>query len=324
MGAHAPKALKNRIFSTLKKEIKAVSSLAKSADEILRSISILTNRQGKIIVTGVGKSAFIGMKMAATLTSLGHHAFFLHPVDALHGDSGMIVDGDVVIAISFSGESNEVLKVIRHIKDTFSVKVIALTGTRKSPLRKMADTSITIRVSDEGSPGGLAPMASTTASLVAGDLLAAGLVDPKKYREIHFAKFHPGGNLGLRLKTVGEIMITGNKVPKIHKEAAFKKAIHEISKKKKGIVGIIDRSDKLLGVITDGDVRRFFAQNDSSSNVSAKDVMSTDPKVISVSDSLERALGMMESSKITNLFVTTKGKKVVGLIHLHDIIEATS
>lgn len=324
MGSNPPKALKNRIFSTLKKEMEAIRGLSKSAPDIIRAVSVLSERTGKIIVTGVGKSAFIGMKIAATLTSLGHQSFFLHPVDALHGDSGMVLDGDVVIAISFSGESNEVLKVVRHIKGTFSVKIVAITGGKKSSLRKLSDVAITIRVTEEGSPGGFAPMASTTASLVAGDLLAAGLVDPKKYKEIHFAKFHPGGNLGLRLKTVGEIMITGNKVPKVHKEATFKKAIREIGSKKKGIVGIVDKSDKLLGVVTDGDVRRFFSHRDSSYGVLVKEVMTIAPKTILAVESLAKALEIMENSKITNLFVTTKGKKVVGLIHLHDIIEATS
>jgi len=324
MGLNSRRALKNRVLSTLKKELSAVSNLSKSSGSICEAVSVLSAREGKIVVTGVGKSAFIGMKIAATFTSLGHHAFFLHPVDALHGDSGVVLDGDIVIGISFSGESNEVLKVIRHIKNTFSVKVIAITGARKSSLRKLADESIIIRVANEGSPGGLAPMASTTASLVAGDLLAAGLVDPRKYKEIHFARFHPGGNLGLRLKKVAETMMTGESIPKISKDALFKKAILEINKKKRGVVGVVDRSDKLVGVITDGDVRRFFASNDSSSGVSAKSVMTVSPKIILPNDSLEHALKMMETSKITSLFVTTKGKKVLGLLHLHDIIEATS
>ncbi|MEK7177172.1 MAG: KpsF/GutQ family sugar-phosphate isomerase [Patescibacteria group bacterium] len=324
MGLNSLKVIENRIFSTLGKEVEAVSGLSKSIFEIVSAVSLLSRRKGKIIITGVGKSAFIGMKMAATFTSLGHHAFFLHPVDALHGDSGVVFDGDIVIAVSFSGESNEVLKVIRHIKKTFLVKVIAITRSKKSSLRKLADKSITIRIKDEGSPSGLAPMASTTASLVVGDLLAVGLVDPKKYKDTHFAKFHPGGSLGLRLKTVEETMIKGSKMPMVRGETLFKKAILEISKKRKGVVGVLDRLGKLVGVLTDGDVRRFFTLHDSSSGVSVKDVMTTNPKIISATDSLERALEIMERFKITTLFVTTKGKKVIGLIHLHDIIEATS
>jgi arabinose-5-phosphate isomerase len=324
MGPTPSKALKDRIFLTLEKQVEAVSGLAKSNSDIIKAIFILSSRKGNIIVTGVGKSAFIGMKIAATFTSLGHPACFLHPVDALHGDSGILKDGDAIIAISFSGESAETVKIIKYIKKTFSLKVIAITGNKNSSLNKMSDASIILAVRGEGSPHGLAPMASTTASLVAGDLLAAGLVDPKKYKGTHFAKFHPGGNLGLKLKSVGEVMLTGIKVPKINKEASFKKAILEINRKKKGVVGIVDSRDKLIGVITDGDVRRFFVQHDSSSGILAKDVMTERPKVIDVSDSLETAFKVMENSKITNLFVTNKFGKVLGVIHLHDIIEATS
>lgn len=324
MGLNSQGALRNRIFSTLKREKEAVANLAQSTPDILKVVSILSKRPGKIIVTGVGKSAFIGMKMAATFTSLGHYASFLHPVDALHGDSGIVTDGDVIVAISFSGDSPEVLKALGHLKKTFSVQVVAITGNIKSSLYKLSEASVVIKVKDEGSPKGLAPMASTTASLVVGDLLAAGIVDPRKFKEIHFAKFHPGGSLGLRLRQVEEVMASSKAVPKILPDDPFKKAILEINKKRKGVVGVVDRFERLVGVITDGDVRRFFAKHESSVNVLVKNVMTRTPKVIFPHDSLEKALQIMENAKITNLFVITKGGKVVGLIHIHDIIEVTT
>lgn len=324
MALNTRTSLENRILFTLKKEKDAVSNLSKSVHDVVKAVSILSKRKGKIIITGVGKSAFIGMKMAATLTSLGHHAVFLHPVDALHGDSGAVLDGDAIIAVSFSGESGEALKIIKHIKKTFAVKVIAVTGNRKSSLSEMSDASVIIETTGEGSPKNLAPMASTTASMVVGDLLAASLVDPSKFQEAHFAKFHPSGSLGLKLKTVGEVMIKGDRVPKISKDASFKKAILEISRKKRGIVGVVDKFDRLVGVVTDGDVRRFFSIHDSSSGVAVKSVMTTDPKITAHTDSLQKALDIMEDMKITNLFVTGERKKILGVIHLHDIIEASS
>lgn len=316
--------IKNRIFSTLKNEVQAINNLRAAGSDIVKAVQKLSSRRGKIVITGVGKSAFVGMKIAATLTSLGHHAFFLHPVEALHGDSGMLIDGDVVIAISFSGESSEVLKVLRHIKKTFAVDLIAITGHRNSSLSKLSDVSIVLRVGHEGSPNSLAPMASTTASLVVGDLLAVGLVDPRKYNKMHFAKFHPGGNLGLELRVVEEVMTTGKNIPTISENAPFKKAIVEINNKKKGIVGVTNKSHKLVGVVTDGDVRRFFSKHDSSARVLTKDVMTVSPKVISPKESLKKTLEIMENSKITSLFVTEKDNAVLGLIHLHDIIEATT
>lgn len=316
--------IKKRIYLALKKEVEAISGLSKSSRDIISAISVLSNRKGKIIVTGVGKSAFIGMKMSATLTSLGNHAFFLHPVDALHGDSGMVSDGDAIIAISFSGESPEVLKVIRYIKKTFSVSIVAITGNKLSSLGKIANHNIVIKISEEGSPRNLAPMASTTASMAAGDLIAVGLVDPKKFKEQHFAKFHPGGNLGLRLKKVKEVMLTGKSIPVVHEGVSLRRAILEISKKKKGAVGVFDRENRLVGVITDGDVRRFFSQNDSLSGVSVRDVMTRNPKIISSTNSLEEALKVMENYKITSLFVVSDKKRIEGIIHLHDIIEASS
>ncbi len=315
--------IKKRILQSLKMELKAVSELSKSSSDIIAAINLLAQRKGKIVVTGVGKSAFVGMKMAATLTSLGNHAFFLHPVDALHGDSGMILDGDIVVAISFSGESPEILKAIKHIKKIFSIKIVAITGNGKSSLGKLADKNIVIKVVDEGSPRNLAPMASTTASMVVSDLIAVGLVNPKRFKEIHFAKFHPSGNLGLMLKKVREIMHRGREVPKIAENSSFRKAINEINGKKKGIVAVVDRYGRLLGVVTDGDVRRFFAIHDSLSNILVRDVMTKEPKIISGDNSLRDALEKMEIHKITNLFVTDRNRKVEGILHLHDIITSS-
>ena len=316
------KQLEKRVRNTLESERKSVDSLLNSiSDSFYASVEEILKRKGKIIVTGVGKSGFIGMKIAATLTSLGHSAFYLNPIDALHGDAGMIDDGDVLIALSFSGNTAELLRLVKYAKKSFRIKIISITGNGKSELANQSDHTITIDVKDEGCPLGLAPMASTTCTLVVGDLLASALTSPEEFKDEHFAKYHPAGTLGLKLKKVKDVIKNRNRVPKVSENEALESALKISSDVGLGVVAIVDQKEKLIGAITDGDVRRILLEHDSPNKLEANKVMTDSPKSITIDDSLLDALHIMESHKITNLFVVDKFNKLLGLIHIHDILE---
>ncbi len=307
---------------TLRAARSALNIVEQSITDITKAADIIEQRRGDIIVTGIGKSGFIGQKIAATLTSLGHRASFLHPVEAIHGDIGALSAGDVLIAISFSGESKEVAKITSYAKKSFHVPVIGISRGAKTTLGKLADINISLPIKDEGSPKGIAPMASTTATLVVGDILASVLTS-EDFRLEKFAKFHPGGALGLRLKTVGEVMTTGNKMPKVKKDDTFFKAVNEINNKKLGVTAVLGIKSELSGVITDGDIRRFLLKSKDFSQAKAKDAMTKSPKVLRHNDSLEKALEIMEKYKITTMFIVGDKKDLVGVVHIHDIIESS-
>lgn len=286
--------------------------LQQSAELILKS-------KGDIIITGIGKSGFIGQKIAATLTSLGYRASFLHPVEAAHGDIGALSEGDVLIALSFSGESKEVVRIVAYAKKNFGVPVIALTKSRHSSLGVLADVAVEIKIAGEGSPNDMAPMASTTATLVLGDMLSAMLVEDS-FREDHFARLHPGGALGLRSKKVKEFMKVGETLPLVREDESFSEALREMQEKRLGAVGVVGTRRKLSGIITDGDVRRALIRGLDVANAAARDVMTKNPKYIREEDSLESALREMERYKITHLFVVGSGGRPVGIMHIHDIV----
>lgn len=315
------KEQQKRADFTLHQEIEAVNNLKRSSKDIIKAVSLLENRRGRIIVTGVGKQGFIAMKMAATLVSLGHQAQFLHPVEALHGDSGVVSGGDVIIVFSFSGESSEIIKITEHFRKNFSVSIIAITGNKKSTLGKIADVSVVIKIEKEGCPLDLAPMASTTAALVVGDLIASALTSPKDFGKFDFAKFHPGGTLGLRLSSVEKIMAEDKNIPIVGDDRALSEALEEISKKRLGVVGVVNKQRKIVGVITDGDIRRFLLRHLTIVGFKTDQMMTKNPKCIKRTDTLERALKEMEQYKITSLFVVDKDKRVEGVIHLHDILD---
>ncbi|MCI0542518.1 KpsF/GutQ family sugar-phosphate isomerase [bacterium] len=316
---------KKRVEFTLKHETSAVSALAKLLREksFSDAVRMLQRREGKIITTGVGKSGFIAMKVAATLTSLGHGAFFLDPTGALHGDSGIVRDGDVVIAFSFSGESPELTKLLKYLKKNFTISIVGITGSSASTLAKIGDTALILQVKEEGCPLGLAPMASTTASLVVGDLLASALTAPETFKKEHFAKFHPGGSLGLSLKKVKEVMTLKDYAPLIFSGATFRQALGNMSKSNLGVIGVVDSREKLVGVITDGDVRRILLKYDAPKELAVRKVMSLSPKNISEEKSLKEALALMEKYKITNLFAVDSKKKLTGILHIHQILESS-
>lgn len=311
-----------RAFVTLEAQIKGLSAIKKSfLNDSKKVLPILESRGGGIMVTGVGKSGSIAEKIAATLTSLGHRAYFLHPVEALHGDLGAVAFGDIVLALSFSGESQEVIKLVSYLKKDFGVKVIGFTKSSKSSLGKLSDAIMRVPVIDEGSPHGVAPMASTTTTLVLGDMVASALTSPETFKKGHFARFHPGGGLSLSLRTVSEVMSAKNNVPCVKEGSTFLEALKSMSGIVQGVTGVVNARGILVGVITDGDIRRFLSHKNYSHNMSLRQLMSKKPKAILSDSNLKDALAVMEKFKITSLFVLDDKKHPVGIVHIHDIVE---
>lgn len=300
----------------------ALGDLATSLYKIAESASIIEHRQGDVIITGVGKSGFIGQKFAATLTSLGVRAFFIHPTEALHGDLGALSRGDVLVSLSFSGESKEVVGLTKYAQKNFKVPVIALCKSHSSSLGKIADCCVEVPVKSEGSPNGIAPMASTTATLVVCDMIAASVTD-STFKNEHFAAYHPGGALGLRLKKVKEYMTKGAMVPKVKEKSTFFDAIEEINNKKLGVTAVVGVGQKIVGVVTDGDIRRFVLKNKKINAALVDEVMTIHPKIVHENDSLEAALSTMENHKITSIFVINARTQLTGIIHVHNILEQT-
>jgi len=318
--------IKIRAQKTLRDELAAVRALNNLTGDksLFKAAKLLSKRKGRIIVTGVGKSGFAGMKMASTFTSLGQPAVFIHPVEAFHGDSGAVGAGDVVIALSFSGGSAEVNRVVKYLKDAFSVSVIGITGNDSSILASSSDVVLKLVVKKEGCPLDLAPMASTTATMVIGDMLASAITSPEQFKPHHFAKFHPGGALGLSLASVEEVMTREEGIPLVVATASFHDALASITEKNFGVTGVINARRALVGIISDGDVRRFLLKNKNSiEKAKAKDAMTKNPKIIKAGATVKDALNIMEQNKITTLFVLDKNKKPVGILHMHSIVGGT-
>ena len=314
---------KKRMEYALTQELIALANLKKNIknSSLTYAAELLKNRKGKIVVLGVGKSGAIGLKMVATFTSLGHVAVFLHPVEALHGDTGIVEDGDVLIALSFSGESAEVVKIVRYLKMNFSTQCIAVTGDAKSTLSLMADAPIVLSVPDEGCPIGLAPMASAVAMLAVGDLLASALTSPQEFNKKHFAKLHPGGSLGLDSRSVRELMKERSSLPLVTYQAPLSHALKIMTEDGQGVVGVCSSRGNLVGIITDGDVRRFVLKHGTIESKKAKEAMTENPKIVRVDANAKDALLRMEQDRITTLFVVENGNhRPVGMIHMHDIV----
>ena len=313
--------VRSALKKTLKAEVQAVGALAKAIEhELPKAVALLSKRTGRIVITAVGKPSFVGMKLAASLTSLGYPATFLHPVEAVHGDLGTLAEGDVMIAISFSGNSTEVVRMVEYVARRFSIPVVAITGKRTSPLGTLADVVVPLQVAEEGSPGNIAPLASTTAAMAAGDLLVSGLAALTPISLERFAANHPGGAIGLSLIKVKERMRTGARLPHIPGTALLERALGEMTRAKWGIVGVTDAKGRLAGVITDGDVRRFVATHRSIEGRRSNEGMTKRPKTAGAEETLAEALKRMEAYQITALFVVDADKRPVGLIHIHDIL----
>jgi len=286
------------------------------------AIDIIYSSKGKVVVTGMGKSGLIGKKIASTLASTGTPAFFMHPAEASHGDLGMVSSEDVVIAISNSGETDELVNLVPFLK-RFDVRLIAMTGQMNSTLSKAADVGLDVAVKEEACPLGIVPTASTTASLAMGDAIAVALLTKRGFKEEDFASFHPSGSLGKKLFIkVRDLMHTGEALPLIPLEESMTGAVMEISSKRLGIAIVADKDKRIAGIITDGDVRRGIEKwGKALFDMKAYEVMSKNPKTITAEELAAKALSAMEKYSITVLVVPDEMGRAEGIIHLHDILK---
>ena len=303
----------------LQTEAAAVLALVDRLDDrFAEAVSLLVHCKGRVIVTGMGKSGIICRKIAATLASTGTPAFFLHPAEAVHGDLGVIQSDDVVIAMSYSGETEELTRVLETLK-RIGAPLIALTGGTKSTLAQAANVALDCSVSEEACPMNLVPTASTTAALALGDALAMTVLVEKGFRPEDFANLHPGGKLGKRLMRVEQLMASGEALPVVQLHTSMKDVIYEMSRKKLGMTAVVEKDGRLAGIITDGDLRRKMGANTSIMDLTAKDVMTADPVAIPHSTMAVEALAMMEQRKITSIVVIDADRRVEGVVHLHDL-----
>lgn len=287
-----------------------------------KAIDVLYDCKGRVIVTGMGKSGLIGKKIAATLSSTGTPSYFLHPAESTHGDSGIIAKDDVIIAISNSGETRELLSLLPLIK-RFGTPMIALTGDLNSTLGKTSEVALDISVEREACTLNKAPTASTTATLAMGDALAVCLLEKRGFTEEDFLVFHPGGALGRGfLYTVEELMITGDRLPVASEDDKFTDVIELISEKKLGVAIIVDDNGKMSGVLTDGDIRRTLMKHHNVLDLKVKEIMTINPKTILSTELAAKALHLMEKYSITALAITDENKKPVGVLHIHDLLRA--
>ncbi len=306
-------------------EAEALLNLEASIDQAFeQAVQMILNTTGRVVVTGMGKSGLIGQKIASTMASTGTPAFFLHPAEGIHGDLGMIMKGDVVIAISNSGETDEVVRILPIIK-RLGASLIAMAGNPASTLAKSGDIFLDISVKEEACPLGLAPTASTTVTLAMGDAIAVALLVSRGFQAEDFAMFHPGGALGRRLLLrVEDIMHSGDMLPLVSSNTLMREALFTITSKGLGITGVTSGDGALVGVITDGDLRRALGQGLDIINLPASALMKSGPKRIRRNELAARALQQMEQYSITSLFVFEDDKQAapVGIVHLHDLLKA--
>ena len=311
-------------LETLRIEEHAIEILATQIDErFTRACEIILQCQGRLVITGMGKSGHIGRKMAATFASTGTPSFFMHPGEAGHGDLGMLVKGDVLIAISNSGKSDEIMMLMPLIKH-LQVPLITISGDDKGPMPQNADVALTLGNIKEACPLGLAPTSSTTATLVLGDALAVALLDARGFTADDFAMSHPAGALGKRLLLhVKHLMHTGNDLPKVFPNTPMNKVLYEISNKRLGLTTVVDENDTLLGIFTDGDLRRLIdKQQGFDVNLPVSEVMIRNPATISKEARAVAALEKMNDKKINQFIVVDDANKVIGVISMHDLIQA--
>ena len=289
-------------------------------NNFVKMVDLIYACKGRVIVTGIGKSGIVGRKIVATLNSTGTSSLFLHPVEAMHGDLGMVSADDVVIALSASGETDELNVLIPSIK-RIGCLLIAFTGHLDSTLGRQSDIAIDVGVEREACPLGLAPTASTTALLAVGDALAVTLIGKRKFKSSDFRKFHPGGSLGQRLSVkVQEIMLTGKKVPVVSKGETMRHAIQEIDRMQLGAALVVEKNNILVGIITDGDIRRCLVRQERIYDRPVEEVMTNNPKTLGPEGLASQALGIMEKHEITVLPIVNPVRKVRGILHLHDIL----
>jgi arabinose-5-phosphate isomerase len=301
-------------------ESQAILALRDRIDESFdRALDILVACAGRVVVTGMGKSGLIGQKISATFASTGTPSLFLHPAEAIHGDIGRIVKGDVVVAVSYSGTTDEILALVPSLKRLGS-PLIALLGDPASALADVADVKLDVSIQEEACPLGLAPTASTTAALAMGDALAMALIERRGFTVEDFAVLHPGGRLGKKFLRVEDRMRAGDDVPRVFSDMPMKDVLFEMTRKRLGMTTVVDRQGRLLGMISDGDLRRQMERHGYTLlDRTAGDCMTRDPVTIDRRELAARALDVMEGRKITSLLIVDEGGAVVGVLHLHDL-----
>ena len=295
------------------------------AQDFERAVECLHSCGGRVVVTGMGKSGIIARKIAATLSSTGTPALYLHPAEALHGDLGMLVKGDVVLALSASGETEEIVSLLATIR-RIDIRLISITGdtlyngnhTRRSTLAQAADVALDCSINKEACSLGLAPTASTTAMLALGDALAMALAEKRGFKEEDFANLHPGGKLGKRLARVSQLMHSGDAMPRVSPQTKMPDVIYEMSRKGLGVTAVVE-GNKLAGIISDGDLRRLLERKKDVLHLTAAECMTTTPKTIRADEFATTALNIMEQKKITSLVVVDDAGQVEGIVHLHDL-----
>lgn len=303
-------------------EAESVANLIERVgNDFAEAVEIIYKSKGRVILTGMGKSGLIARKIVATMNSTGTAAIYLHPTDALHGDLGMVRKEDVVIIISKSGATDELARLFPMFK-RLGVKIIAMSGNKDSDLAVESDIFLDISVKEEACPHDLAPTSSTTATLVMGDALSVALLEKRNFTLDDFAFLHPGGSLGKRLSLkIKEIMVSGDGVPIVKENAEFKDVIFEMTSKRLGTTSVVDAEGKLKGIITDGDLRRLLERTMDINGLTAKDVMSKNPKVLQAEYLASFALQQMENYNITTLIIIDEENNPTGIVHLHDLIK---
>lgn len=308
------------VLLTEAKELEKTAN--KISFDIEKAIDLIVNSKGKLIVTGVGKSGLVGAKIAATLASTGTSSFFLHPTEAMHGDLGMIGKDDIVLGISYSGESEELIQILPHLK-RLNIPLIAMAKSENSTLAKYADVFINIAVDKEACPLDTAPTSSTTLTMAMGDALAVCLMKKRDFKKEDFASFHPGGSLGKKLFVKVDDLLKKDNLPTVSRETKLKDAIIVMSEGRVGNVIIVDENRTVFGVLSDGDLRRALMNENFSINCNVEDIATLNPKTLKNKDLLASdALQIIENYKIQLLIVTDENNKLIGLLHIHDLIEA--
>jgi len=321
--AQQEKTILDTARRVLMTESAAISALVDRLDKpFIDVVNLLDDCRGKVVFTGIGKSGLIGKKISGTLSSLGVPSVFLHASEGSHGDVGIISREDIIIAISHSGETEEILKLLPTF-NRLNCPLVALTGNLESTLAKRADYVLDVSIEEEACPLGLVPTASTTAALAMGDALAMALMEKKGFKAEEFARFHPGGSLGRKLlTTVNDVMHTGDEVPKVKEGSKIYTVLSEMTRKRMGCTIVVDNKDRIRGIITDGDLRRLIEAKKDISETVAREIMGKNPKTINPESMGAKAVQVMEEHSITCLIVSENGRKIDGIIHLHDLLKA--
>ncbi len=310
-----------QVEEVLKIEAQAILDLIERISPAFETVvEMILNSKGRVILTGMGKSGLVGRKISATLNSTGTPSLFLHPAEATHGDLGMVTGDDIVLVISNSGQTSEIIRIIPIVKN-IGAKVVALTGGLDSPIAQESDAVIDVGVEREACPMGLAPTASTTAALAMGDALAVVLINSRRFDQKDFKRFHPAGSLGERLSVkVKEIMHTGDHIPLVVRGTGAEHAIREMDAKDIGATLVLDEEGRLEGIITDGDLRRALITKDDIRKLKVEEIMSPKPKTVEADQTAAEAIGLMELYGITHLVILNRRRKVQGVVHLHDLL----